>query len=58
MILKITEQAARLLSPQDGNRAMHQSGDNDAPNKSTANGASLRPAGNCCFPRETVLRSR
>ncbi len=58
MILKITQQAARLLAPQDGNRAMHQSGYNDAPNKSTANEARLRPAGNCCLPRETLLRSR
>ena len=58
MILKITQQAARLLAPQDANRAMHQSGYNDAPNKSTANGASRRPAGHCCFPKETVLRSR
>jgi len=57
MILKITHEAARLLAIQDANRAMHQSDYNDAPNKSTANRASLRPAGDCCFPRETVLRS-
>ena len=58
MILMITQQAARLLAPQDANRAMHQSSYNDAPNKSTANGASLRPVGDCCCPKETVLRSR
>jgi hypothetical protein len=58
MIFKITHEVASLLATADALRAMEQSDYNDAPNKSTANRASLQPAGDCCFPRETVLRSR